>query len=456
MLALTVLPAQASGGLPGYVVLAESDGSRTPLEIRARQTFNQLAPQLIRARQRGEILSFAPEFEAGILKVLFPAGRRGTALAGSTPVYSSLRQAIARVGLNPGQRLEQASLGVDPAMQYAIKFILAVNSSCFSMGNLGNSTRVVGTLRDKAGQVISAFENTASSAGDLYDCFDSSGAFNGLLPGFKVTFKLYNPSGSLLQTYTNIVPNVNFTNYNNNSALISGMAPASKYFYIYWHHLRLDDENTYISSGLNGLTSASGQWSVDFGSLQFRGGDTFKISVEASKNFVYQKTFIDPYITCELGGNDCGMYGIPGKPVSMTITHAGSQYSFSGKFGRSGWFGASVLNAEDMPVFLEPGDVITGTGAASLTLPRISANINTNTSVMSGKAPANKYLWVGIKPVDSSYVPWDWVGTNGQGNYRMDFSSVLTLDPNNAYIGVLQYTHPVTGSVTVFYPAFGP
>lgn len=456
MLALTALPAQASGGVPAYIVLAKAVESRTPLEIRARQSFNQLAPALLRARQRGEILNFNPEFEAGILKILLPAGGRGAALSGSYPMYTSLQQAIAQVGLNANQRLEQASLGVQPEMQYATKFILAVNSSCFSMGNLGDSTRVVGSLRDKAGQLISAFESSASSAGDLYDCFDSSGAFNGLLPGFKVSFKLFSPSGSLLQTFTNTVPNINFTTYNNNTALIGGMAPASKYFYIYWHHLRLDDENTYLSSGLNGLTSAAGKWSVDFGNLQFRGGDTFKISVEASKNFVYQKTFIDPYITCELGGNDCGMYGIPGKPVSMNITHAGTQYSFTGKFGRSGWFGITLLDADDMPVFLEAGDLITGTGAASLTLPRISANINNSTNVMSGKAPANKYLWVGIKPVNTSYVPWDWIGTDNLGNYRIDFSKLLTLDPNNAYIGVLQYTNPLTGSVTVFYPAFGP
>jgi hypothetical protein len=448
---LLVVPAQAQGGVTGYVPLLRQINPGIPLYTQARQAFDRLAPDLLAARRQGRLLDFQPDFSAGLLMVKYlPGADLASALPGLEPPVS-IHVAIASLARLEPARPAPKTAAFDP------HFNLTLGSSCLKMVNLGDSTRVVGSLRDKTGRQLAVLEGTADATGYLRDCFDSSGAFNAVMPGYKATFKLYDTTGVLLGSYIGTAPAISFTSFDKTNAVLSGKGPALKAFSAKWSHLLLTDTSGSVQEVTKtGAIPKTGAWTVDFGATKFRGGDSFYFTVTASAAFTFERWFTIPYFYCKMGSNYCGLYGLPLQTATLTMTHAGIPYTFSGKFNYSGWFGGEAYDSTGLPVFTVAGDKISGTGLTAFLLPAMTSALDYNTDTVSGKIPANKYFMVWVKSALNSTWYGKWVHSNGTGLYTADFSAILDLDATHAYNSDLYYINPLTGNTIDMFATHGP
>jgi hypothetical protein len=131
-------------------------------------------------------------------------------------------------------------------------------------------------------------------------------------------------------------------------------------------------------------------------------------------------------------------------------------HSFPGKFNPFGNFGANLEAPDSSPIFLAVGDKISGTGVAPYVLPTLTTAINYTTNVVSGKAPANRYMeaWVWTP------VPYNWyrvyTRSGPTGLYSADFTSQLDLISGEPYVAEAYSVLPTTGNATDYYRAIGP
>jgi hypothetical protein len=336
------------------------------------------------------------------------------------------------------------------------QFYLYLYESCFDANGVGANGHVVGNLRDATGRMISNFEGDADVDGYLYECFDGNTAFNDVLPGYRVTFKVFNSSGAYQGAYAAVTPAVNITAFNKANSTMSGNGPAGKAYDAYWYHPNLNSTNTHLWKTVTGTISAAKTWSVDFGSVPFRGYDDLYLDAAAYPNFTFERWLTVPFTYCDLGQNYCGGYGIPGQAATLSIKHAGVMYNFSGKFNNYGWFGTSLQNAAGYPIFLAVGDTVTGTGVPAWALTNMTAAINYTTDVVSGKAPASKWMSIGIKQPYSNNFYWKWMGTNAASNYAVNFHASMDLKITSAYTVSIEYINPATGNYQYFTSSFAP
>jgi hypothetical protein len=315
---------------------------------------------------------------------------------------------------------------------------------------------VVAILRDKTNRRVASFEGDADVNGYLYECFDGSGSYSYVMPGYKVTYNLYDTVGTLLGIYSIAAPSISVTSFDKAKSILRGKGPARKLFSVEWVHPLFDASNTYGYGYKSGTVSGAGTWAVDFGTVKFRGGDDFYIDVETSPIFTFMRWFTTPYYYCELGSYYCSMYGMPLQPAMLTITHGGVMYTFTGKFSYDGWFGASLFDATGLPIFLKAGDRVSGTGLAVYKLPALTAVIDFTTDMVSGKAPANKYFKVWVKDIFAGWWYSVWSHSNAASTYTADFSSALNMDDASAYYAEVYFIDPITGHITDTYVTFGP
>jgi len=382
-----------------------------------------------------------------VMVKFMPGADLNSALKGFA-VLDNVDEAAASVLREKPAQLESRAAVFDP------QFNLTFSSSCVDMNGLGDSTHVVGSLKDKTGRRLAVLEGSADVDGYLYKCF--RGSYTYVMPGYKVTFNLYDTVGALLGIYSINAPAINVTSFDKAKSILRVKGPARKPYTIWWYHPNLDATQTYINTKKTGTLSSAGTAAVDFGTTKFRGGDDFYIYVDASPAFNFERWFTIPYYYCELGDNYCGMYGMPLQPAMLTITHSGVMHTFTGKFSYSGYFGGSLVDASGLPIFLKAGDKVSGTGLALYKLPALTTSINYTTDMVSGKAPANKYFYVEVYDFYNGRWYYVWASSNGASVYSADFSSQLNMVDSSAYPTEVNFVDKATGNITYLYTSYGP
>jgi hypothetical protein len=448
-----VIPAQAKQGSEyGFLPLVTQADPARPLFLQARQAFELLVPDLLAAQHSGAILSFEPDFSAGILQVEYPTGARAAAPA----ALQGLDNINAAAALVPHPMPAGARMGG----AFSPSFSFNLYSTCFSASGLGANSRVVGYLYNTSGRVVANFAGTANPGGYFpgSTCFDSGGSTALVVPGYQMVFNVYDPSSVLLGTYSAKVPKIAFTGYKSATSVLSVSATKNKPYTINWTHPNYDAGQTQVQATQTGTVPASGKWSIHFTSPKFRGGDWFTLHIIQDSTFQFAYSYSIPYLSCYLGSFYCYLYGgSPQAPAALTITHAGVAYKFTGKFYNAGMFIASLYDASGAPIFLAAGDKITGTGVpVAFKLPKISAVPDYTTDTVNGKAPANRFFLVDIKDVSANKYYGIWTGSTAAGAYSANFSGLVTLTAGSPYALQVYYTDKVSGNQTFYLAATAP
>lgn len=448
LFALISTPAQAQGGRVGWVVLVPQPDPNQPLEYQVRLMLGQLLPELLSAKKAGLVARYKVDYFVGLLSIEYTGSLPESLLRGRLPVYADQHEAIAR--LQPIQPGVQGSGDVIAAG--TPHFTFGLYSQCVGVFNAGANSRVLIYVKDSIGNSVGVGENKMDASGGGVVCLNSTY----VVPGNKITAKVYTPANLLLGTYTATTPTLTFTAINKANSVVSGKAPASKAYSIKWSHKAQDALGGYGSQTLTGTVSGAGDWSKDFGASPFVGGDEFEITVTLSANFYFHTRFVAPVIYCFLSYGQCTVFGIPRQAASLSITHAGVTHTAAGKFGNDGSFTNNLLDALGNPIVLASGDTVTGTGLPAWTLPTLSAAINYTTDVVSGSAPANRWFDVQVSALQT----WvHYVGrpqSNAQSLYSYDFTSKLDLQPLSVYEIAVIFTSPVTGNMTYWANDFYP
>lgn len=451
MLMLVIMPvaAKEEGGRYVFVPLLTKVNPAIPLRVQSQQAYQRLLPQLLASKKSGSILEFEPEFSAGIVKIKYAANAREFAITGAQEVLDNIHEAVAAV---PHEQAPTVGRTASSPLFYPTLF-----SSCFDTYNLGANSYLVASLRTSANAVVANYAGYADGDGHLYDCFNWNGSYTNVIPGYKLTYKIFTAlGGTVLGTYTATVPNITITGINAANSTASGTGPIGKPYWIDWSHANLNAGNTYLYGTQTGTVSNTGSWAVDFGTVKFRGGDFVDAYITQNANFIFDRWMYVPYAYCELGGNYCEIEGFPRQAATMTITHAGTPYTFTGKFSNWNWFSANLEDSMGAPIFITAGDKISGTGITTYTLPSLTAVPNFATDVVTGKAPANRYFTVWVYDVYNQYWYGIWTHSDAAGNYSANFSSIFNLRAIDTLTFEIYFRDPVTGNVVDRYFPFGP
>jgi hypothetical protein len=412
-----------------------------PIEFRARQGFEALTSRLLDAQAQGLIVRFEPEFSFGLLKVEYVSGLDLSAILGTgRPIFEDPQSV-----LDYTQAGEEIAIS-SPASVATPYFSIGVYNSYFYGSGLTAGNYYLASLSDTGGHGVASFNGWISSSGSLSSYFE--GAASTILPGYKITIKIYNSTGTtLLHTYSTTIPSLGFTSIDIPHAIVNGKAPAGSQLEVNLWHPKLNAANgtTYVTKHVT--TSGAGAWQVNFGTAM-RGGDEVKVTWQKPATyFTFYRYLWAPHVYCELGDDYCDLYGIPGKPASLSIKHAGKTYTFTGLFTSWGGFYGYL------PYDMAAGDKISGTGVTTLTLPTITAVLNYTANTVTGKAPANRYIEVELEkyyPRPEEYY-YRWVKANSAGNYTADFSSSIDITSTESLDFSVYYTNPTTGNEVSYY-----
>jgi hypothetical protein len=89
----------------------------------------------------------------------------------------------------------------------------------------------------------------------------------------------------------------------------------------------------------------------------------------------------------------------------------------------------------------------------TLTLPNLTAAVNTTTDTITGQAPANRWFQVEIYIKQWYY---KWLKSSATGTYSADFSSSVDIKPTDTlYIELYPYD-PTTGNATFYEKLIAP
>ena len=451
MFTLVVSPAQAKAGESySFVPLVTKVNSAIPLRMQARQAFQRLLPQLNAAQKSGAILEFEPAFGAGILKIKYAAGANASTLI-KAKAFNNIHAAVAQV---PHTHIQSA--GAHPEVSGPLFYPLLYDS-CFDAYNLGNSSHVIATLLDKTGVMVANYSGDADTLGHLYDCLDWSGSYTDIIPGYRITYKIYDaPGTTLLGTYSAIVGNITFNTLDKATSVVGGLALAGKPFWIDWYHRNFNAANTTTVTTRTGTVSGASAWSVDFGTAPIRGGDYLDMYITQTNAFIFERELYPSYIYCESGGPYCGITGLPVQSASLTMTHAGVPYTFTGRFNNSDWFNGYLEDSAGDPIFMKAGDTASGTGVPVFTLPNLTAVAYYASDLLVGKAPVSKFFTVWVKDVSTGAWYSVWTHTDATGSYTANFHSQFDLKPTDALTFEVDYIDPVTGNETDRYITVAP
>jgi hypothetical protein len=429
-----------------------------PLAAQAQMEFEKMAPALMAAKQSGYLLDFQPEFRAGILKLRFSGTSVAPmAVAGmmERPIYDSIHEAIAVVPHQPVPA-ERVSAAVTSS-----QFTMNLFGSCF-LGSVPINAHVIATMKDSAGNLKarSEFNEQDDGAdGSFWRCFDWSG-FNSIVPGYKLTFKVYDtyPGGTLLETRTATAPTVKFTSIIKSSAVVAGTGPANKAYDMWFTQRVLNAANDWVQNFHSGTIDGSGAWSKDVYSGSIRGGSSIDIYVHQTANITFVRGMTAPSIYCLLQGNYCDISGFAFQTSQLKVTHSGTTYTYNGKFDSGGWFRASLETSSGAPIIIRAGDKVQGTSVALYTLPSLTIDpINFADDLITGKAPANKYFNVWVQAYSApGWWNFYYAGSDGSGNFAVDTTADFNLKSSETSEVEIYNQDKSTGNSVDFVRVYGP
>ncbi len=446
--------ARAAGQAPdravGFIKLVTNAQANVPIETQTQNALRRLLPTLRAAQKSGQIVEFEASPSSGVLKLVYRPSAGALNIAGKT-IYTHIKDAMApksalRAARGPGQVSATAGAGF---------FGMHLYESFFEATGLAAGAHVVGSLRNASGAVLAVYDGTADGSGEVFDFFSSSGPLSDVLPGFRVTFKEYNGS-TLLNTYTTIVPKLVFASMDKPHAILRGTGPAGKLLHGQWSRELWNAANSTVHRNAASTVSGAGTWALDFGTIPFRGGDSFDVLVVQNANFSFERHMYAPSMYCRTGSYFCELTGFPSTAAAIQIVHGGVAHNFTGKFNTFGYYEADPQNPDGSPIFVAAGDKVGGTGVVPYLLPNLTTALDYTTDVMSGQAPANRFIeaWVW----DAAGRSWYRVYTqaNAGGVYSADFSSSVDLVSGAPYITEVYSVLPTTGNATDYYRGIGP
>ncbi len=429
----------------GFVQMLSQVDARAPVAMQAQDAASRLMPYMLAAQKRGQVVAFEPSLSTGVMKIVYRPSMGLLKLPG-WKVQSTMKAAIASANL-PRRAPPSPQALSGPA-----QFSLYLYDNVVYASGLPANARVIGTLRDTTGRLVSVYDGYADSSGGIDSGYFSwAGPWADVVPGYKITFKVNNVS-----TYSTIVANIQFTSIDKTNSILNGKGTAGATITAYWEHRNWDSGNT-VTFDTGGTTVAgTGAWSIDFGTVPIHGHDFISANLRQTITFTFFREMYVPYSYCQLGSNYCEVSGFAGTSASIQIVHGGITYSYAGKFNMWGLFSGELLKPDGSPIFLVPGDKVSATGVVQYALPALTAAINYTTDVVTGKAPASRYFNVGI------YVPstdkWYSVYTHSTstGTYAANFASKLNLVSATPYVAEVYFVAPSTGNTTDFSQVYSP
>ena len=458
LLSLGILPAQAQAQTQltsfAYIPLISPLGETAlPVVFRARQAFEALAPQLLKAQEKGQIVRFEPDYGFGMLKVEYQSGFNLAAALAMTPGASPLVLETPQAVLEYTQVSQSLRKPLDGIADNNPIISISLYTSCFTAYYMGANNYFKAYLVDTGGRLVGSADGWANGSGHLNSCF--GGIWDGQIPGDVFSLYVYNNAGTtLLNTFSTVIARLNFSSISVTNKTITGTAPANSQLNFTLDHAELDAGDNVTETGVAVTASSKGAWSVKLGSsVGMAGGDQVYISWSApATNFTFYRYIWAPFANCLLGGNYCSIYGIPGKSAKLSIVHAKKTYKYSGKVSSSGYFGVDLTDVNADPIFLVVGDKVSGTGVKSWTLPRLTTIVNYTDDTVEGFAPASRYFWMELDVFDYSLRDWDydeiWAGSNTAGYYVADFSGYFDIKTTDRLYTYLWYDDPSTGNET--------
>ena len=455
-LALSAVPARAAGESVVYMALVTRSDQGAPVAAQAQAEFRRLGPALSSAQQAGQLVDFKPEFRAGILMLRF-AGRADEAAGAAArmfgrPVYRDVHDALRAVAQQAPTR--EISTAITP------QFFVGAYDNCFD-GSVPVNSHIIAILADNTGVVLAKSESDeqddGSADGQFFDCFDWS-SYNEVIPGYRVTFKVYNaPGGTLLGSFLAIAPFLTFTSVNKATAQAAGTGPANKPFNLFWAQPKLDASHGWVTNSVNGTISAAGAWSGDVSTGAIRGGAYLSVTVQQTPRIAFYRSTSVAHIACQLGGNYCEISGLPNQLLTLKVTKGATVYTFSGRAAPWGWFWVNMYTPAGLPILIKPGDKVQGTGVALYTQPLLNFNpFNFVGDIVSGKAPPNKFFDVYVYTYSNGYWYWYGAGSNATGGFAVDTTANFDLKPTETSEAEIWYTDPASGNNTDFTRAYAP
>ncbi len=434
----------------GFVQLVPRPDPNSPISIQTHQALQQLRPELLAAQRAGQIIRYDVSPHSGLLMIVY-RGSSGLAELGGKTIYSQMEQAI------PAATQAQMAASRDALTCSAPKFQLYLYDIYFEAGCLTPGALVIGSLRDPAGMVVAAYSGTVDAAGNLPATHFSYSSLWDVVPGYTVTFKEY-VGGTLAAAFQSKAPNLKFTSIDKGRSIVRGTGPAGRPIHLYWQHEKWDAGQTTVSASKDRTITASRTWQVDFGTIPIRGRDLLTANVDATANLSFFYEMYVPYTYCEIGRNYCELTGFAFTPATIQIVHGGQTYTFSGTSDEWGWFWAELYTPTGAPIFLVTWDKVSGTGVAQYALPNLTANVNATTDIVSGKAPAYKYLYITVYAGSLSTPSPFYAHSNGSGNYSVNLMTGYGVDllPGRPCLIYMRFVLPSTGNETIMRKGYGP
>ena len=426
--------------LPLLTPTGQSDGGTDYFQ--ARQAYERLAPKLMEAQVRGQIVRFRPVLSSGMAMVEVAAGTDLASLLGpAQPVFDTAQAALNAMQVGPVSESGQTAL---PSIS------IRLYDSCFTVSNMGVNYQYKAYLKDTGGRLVGATQGKMNASGYAQVCL--SGIWAGIAPGYGLTFKVYDGSWILQTTYTTNIPHLQFTSITPATKIAKGTGPASSTLAFTLIHPKLDETGTSTLTHKTVTSSSAGAWQVNFSPAAMRGGDGVEIQwLKPGTAFTFTRDASAPYTYCEMGNYECEFTGgAPGSTGNFFVKHGGSTYNFTGKFNEYGSFGIYLYNSQGDPIFLATGDQAGGTGMPTLTLPTLTATPNYVTNIVSGKAPANRWFTIELGRYDSGLDQWNWwtkwVKSGAAATYSVDFTSLVDITDQDSLYLLPDIVDPSTGN----------
>ena len=425
-------PVRAESPGFGYIpLLHEGYDSSFPREYLSNQAYDSLLPELLRAQKSGEISDFEPDFYGGFIRVTMTGS---SAASIGLEIFYDLTDALVKPIVS-----SQTNLKAPPELYIS----LSTYSNCFYVYGVATGTHILGQVFTGSHELVGAAEGLSDASLYYWDCF--SGPFPTVIPGYSISFQIDIAGGDPL-VYTTTVPRNTFTTITKSTASVAGTATPSVPYALDWYHAELDSENHMRMLREEGSIPASGNWSETYAD-KFRGGDQLVLILETDSVFHTSTSVYVPYFSCILRSPTCGYRGFPRSAVTMTVTHAGITYTFTGMTDKYGVYIISLENAAGAPVLLSSGDVVTATGAVNETLPALTIYVNRTTNKITGKAPLYNYFKVGFL-YDGVSSPYEaWLKTDALGKYKADFTAVGIPDSELLKVEIT-YSPKRSGNIT--------
>jgi len=443
---------------PAKPVVSTGKNASLPIEMQSQRAYEKLFPALVNARRQGVIVQFRPELSAGMVKVEYTTGVNLAPLLGDRfSIFNDPAPILENMRIY-GRRTTGS---LDTPALYTSRFYLHPKEGYFYGYNFPADRYFKFTLTDSSGKLMAVEDAYTSTDGYFWGYF-GWGTWSAMEPGYTFTARMYLlDRTTLVKTFSSTIPNLRVTSIDVASKTANGTAPANSNLMVELYHLNLNAFGNSSSTTNFLVTPASGQWQTTF-TTPIRGYDEVYLVLEPGANFYFSTYLTAPYISTGLGSNYSYLHGTPYAPASMTIRHAGFDYSFTGKFNNRGDFFAQLLKPNGAPMFMQVGDKVSGTGVTALTIPAMTASVDPATDIFSGTAPASQYLYVYlyVRNECTDYSCWygygDYLKSTPAGTFSDDFSSVLDILLTDTLDLEVDYINPGNGNVVWYENLISP